>query len=62
MSKLHRRRQTRKAVRQLKRLIWAVRYRFFLDEERLQQIREKILLVLVDELKILQDRYELGEY
>lgn len=61
MSKLRKRRLLKKSVKQLKKIIWNIRYRFFLDEERLQHIREDILLVLVDELKILQDRYELGE-
>lgn len=56
------RRLLKKSIRQLKKIIWNIRYRFFLEEERLQSIREDILLVLTDELKILQDKYELGEY
>lgn len=60
--KKRKRRLLKKAIKQLKRLIWNIRYRFFLEEERLQNIREDILLVLCDELKIFQDKIELGEY
>jgi hypothetical protein len=57
-----RERRLKKAIKQLKRIIWNIRYRFFMEEERLQSIREDILLVLCDELKIMQDKYEIGQY